>query len=252
MLRFNEIVFGPIKSRRLGTSLGINLLPRNGKLCNFDCIYCECGWNADGRTDTVLPTASEIAAALEQRLSGMKEAGEHLDSITFSGHGEPTLHPEFASIIDRTVELRDRYFPDVQISVLSNATMLDRPEIVAALKKVDSPFLKLDAPTNAQAKVMNRPQGHYDIAEVVRGMEQFGGDFIMQTMMLGGSQPDFEKDTLALEQWKGIVRHLRPRLVVVYSLDRPSPEKGLVKLGTDRMQQMLQDLTDEGLNIKVY
>lgn len=252
MLRFNDIVFGPIKSRRLGVSLGINLLPREGKLCNFDCVYCECGWNADGRTDTVLPTASEIASALQQRLSDMKARGEQLDSITFSGHGEPTLHPEFASVIDKTVELRDRFFPHVQISVLSNATTLDKPEVVAALKKVDSPFLKFDAPSNAQARVINRPQGHYDIDEVVRGMEQFGGDFIMQTMMLGGSEPDFVNDKASLQQWKAVVRRLRPRLVVVYSLDRPAPGSGLVKLSTACMQEMLQDLIDEGLNIKVY
>lgn len=252
MLRFDGIVFGPIHSRRLGTSLGINLLPEHGKLCNFDCIYCECGWNRDGRSSESFPSADEVSSALEERLRRIKDEGGHLDSITFSGHGEPTLHPEFARIIDRTVALRDSYFPDVQISVLSNATTLDREEVVGALKKTDNPILKLDAPNDAFARAVNRPQLNYDVAAVVRKLGRFGGNFILQTMMLGAPDADFSKDAVALQQWKEIVRQLRPRCVMVYTLDRPSPQEGLVKFTHEQMQEMLQDLMSEGLNINIY
>lgn len=252
MLRFNSIVFGPIKSRRLGVSLGINLLPRDGKICNFDCIYCECGWNRDGRTSESMPSADDIEKALEEKLRSMAMAGESLDSITFSGHGEPTLHPEFPQIIRKTASLRDKYFPKVQLSVLSNATRLSDDATVEALKLVDNPILKLDAPANGLAAIINKPAGHYDVEEVVKGMERFGGNFVLQTMFLGGAAFDYRKDTDALEAYKAIVRRLNPRKVTVYSLDRPSPEQGLEKLSTESMQAMLQDLIDEGFNIVIY
>lgn len=251
-MRFDEIVFGPIHSRRLGSSLGINLLPQHGKLCNFDCIYCECGWNSEGRTSESLPDASAIAEALEHKLVDLKASGEKLDSITFSGHGEPTLHPEFAAIIDVTVALRDKYFPDVQVSVLSNATMLDKSEVVQALKKVDSPILKLDAPDSEGVAYINRPQGRYDVAEVVKGMKQFDGNFILQTMMLHSDGFDFSRDFKALCAWKAIVRELKPRLVMVYSLDRPCPQSGLSKMSADEISDMLSDLINEGIKIKIY
>ena len=146
-----ETVFGPIYSRRLGSSLGINLLPQKGKLCNFDCIYCECGWNRDGRGDTVLPTAEDLQKALTSKLEACKAAGTPIDSITFSGDGEPTLNPEFAQIIDVTLSLRDAYYPAAKVSVLSNATRVGREDVFHALRKVDNPILKIDAPTDALA-----------------------------------------------------------------------------------------------------
>ena len=147
MLR-EETVFGPIFSRRLGSSLGINLLPRDGKICNFDCIYCECGWNRDGRGDTRLPSAQEVRDALEAKLRQIAADGVHVDSITFSGDGEPTLNPEFPRIIADTLELRDRWLPTAKVSVLSNATRVHVPEIFDALSKVDNPIMKIDAPTD--------------------------------------------------------------------------------------------------------
>lgn len=252
MLRFDSTVFGPVHSRRLGRSLGINLLPRHGKLCNFDCIYCECGWNGDGRSKEPLPSADEVAAALETRLRELKQSGGTVDSITFSGNGEPTLHPQFAQIVDMTVALAGKYFSDAVVSVLSNGTTLHRDEIVEALKKTSNPILKLDAPFDSLVSIVNRPQGGYHVDEVVENMKKFDGAFILQTMMLGSPEFDFRTDGNALSAWKDIVRKLRPRVVMVYSLDRPAPQQGLEKLSRAQMQEMLSDLMDEGINIKIY
>ena len=154
-----KTVFGPIFSRRLGSSLGINLLPQQGKVCNFDCIYCECGWNKDGLEDRTLPSARDVRKALEAKLSACKAAGTPIDSITFSGDGEPTLNPEFPEIIDLTLELRDRYYPQARVSVLSNATRAGEEAVFRALQKVDNAILKLDAPTDERVALVNRPVG---------------------------------------------------------------------------------------------
>lgn len=252
MLRFDEIVFGPIQSRRLGWSLGINLLPSNGKLCNFDCIYCECGWNRDGRTSDPMPGLEQISLSLELKLKELSDAGAKVDSITFAGHGEPTLHPQFAQIIDRTVELRNAFFPSARISVLSNATTLDDAKVLEALKKVDNPILKLDVASAQAAKIINRPQLEYDVEKIVERMMLFGGDFIVQTMFLGGAEVDYRRDVKELEQWKNVIRRLRPRLVQVYSLDRPAPEAGLEKLDRGCMAELLQDLISENINIEIF
>lgn len=251
MLRFENIIYGPVHSRRLGNSLGINVLPHDGKLCNFDCIYCECGWNSQGRTSTAMPSAAEVSAAIEDSLHRCSENGIALDSITFAGNGEPTLHPEFSAIIDVALMLRDRYCPGAALSVLSNATTLSRPDVVSALRRVDNPILKLDAPTDELATAVNCPCGHYSVAAVVEGMMQFDGDFILQTMFLSGAKPDYCRDTPALEQWMDIVRRLRPRKVMVYTIDRPAPMKGLGKVSAAKMSELLQPLADEGFDIQI-
>ena len=226
MLRFHNIIFGPIHSRRLGSSLGINLLPEHGKLCNFDCIYCECGWNRDGRGDTVMPSAEEVSHALEAKLKECAEQGTPIDSITFSGHGEPTLNPHFPEIIAQTVSLRDRYCPRAKVSVLTNATTVNRPEIFEALTKVDNPIMKLDASTYDGVVLVNRPSGSYDIEAIVSGLSRFGGDFVLQTMFL--KSPEFDTASEGnLPGWMDIVRRLRPREIMVYTLDRETPEKDL-------------------------
>ena len=179
-----EIVFGPIHSRRLGSSLGINVLPEKGKLCNFDCIYCECGWNRDGRGDTRLPSSSDLLNALETKLSACARNGIGIDSITFSGDGEPTLNPDFPEMVDITLELRDRYFPAARVSVLSNATMVHKDAVFNALRKVDNPILKLDAPTTKLARLINRPAPGYRVEDIVEALKRFEGDFVLQTMFL--------------------------------------------------------------------
>ena len=247
MLR-EKTVFGPIYSRRLGHSLGINLLPQEGKLCNFDCIYCECGWNADGRGDTRIPTAAEVRAALEDKLSALMLEGTPIDSITFSGDGEPTLNPEFPRIVDDTLFLRDTYYPKAKVSVLSNATRAHVPEVFAALRKVDNPILKLDAATDEQVALVNRPVGRYHVADVVKAMERFQGNFVLQTMFLKG--PGWESAQWAGE-WMDIVRHLKPREVMVYTIDRETPMKGLQKYTVEEMRRLVQPLINEGLTIQI-
>ena len=245
-----EIVFGPIHSRRLGSSLGINILPEKGKLCNFDCIYCECGWNRDGRGDTHIPTASELRSALEAKLAACSRDGVGIDSITFSGDGEPTLNPDFPQMIDITLELRDRFYPRARVSVLSNATMVHKDEVFRALCKVDNPILKIDAPTTALARIINRPAPGYSVEDIVEALRRFEGNFILQTMFLGcdgfdSSAPD------VLEGWMDIVRTLKPREIMVYTIDRETPQKDLVKFTAEQMRTLVQPLMDEGFKIQI-
>ena len=248
MLR-EETVFGPIRSRRLGSSLGINLLPTKGKLCNFDCIYCECGWNADGREDTVLPTAAQVRSALEDKLTALLLDGTPVDSITFSGDGEPTLNPEFPRIIDDTLRLRDAFFPQAKVSVLSNATRVHIPEIFDALRKVDNPIMKIDAPTDALAALINRPSGGYSVERTVEALKKFDGNFVLQTMFLRA--PGFDTGSPeVLLPWMDIVRTLCPRLIQVYTIDRPTPAYNLEKYTVDEMRSLVAPLLSEGFNIQ--
>lgn len=247
MLR-EETVFGPIFSRRLGSSLGINLLPRNGKICNFDCVYCECGWNKDGLTDTQLPSADDVRKALEGKLKACQAAGTPIDSITFSGDGEPTLNPAFPEIVDLTLELRDRYYPKALVSVLSNATRCGQPGIFEALRKVDNAILKLDAATDEQAQLVNRPASSYKVADVVKALERFEGQFVLQTMFLKGDGWGTEEWVSA---WMDIVRKLKPREVMVYTIDRETPLAGLKKYTLEEMRTLVQPLLDEGYNIQI-
>lgn len=245
-----EIVFGPIRSRRLGSSLGINLLPEKGKLCNFDCIYCECGWNDDGRDDKRLPSAAELRTALEKKLSECRSAGTPIDSITFSGDGEPTLNPDFPEIIDITLALRDKYYPTAKVSVLSNATMVHKDDVFNALTKVERPILKIDAPTDELASRINQPYAGYSVRKVVESLKRFKGNFVLQTMFL--KCEDFDSsDPESLEAWMNIVRELKPRKIMVYTIDRETPQKGLEKFTVEQMQQMVQPLIDEGFTIMI-
>lgn len=249
MLR-EEVVFGPIKSRRLGWSLGINLLPTKGKICNFDCIYCECGWNADGRDDTKLPSAAEVRSALEAKLADILLEGTQVDSITFSGDGEPTLNPDFARIIDDTIALRDIYCPQAKVSVLTNATKLLSDTVFGALRKVDAPILKLDAPTDERAQKINGALPSFRVDDVVKGMKRFEGDFILQTMFL--KSDDFDSlEPQMLAKWMDIVREIRPRLIMAYTIARPTPQSGLSAYSAAQIREALKPLEDEGFKIQI-
>lgn len=251
MLHFEDIVFGPIYSRRLGSSLGVNILPTKGKLCNFDCVYCECGWNRDGAVpDRRFPVLSEVEAALREKMSKAAAEGIPVDSITFSGNGEPTMNPDFADIIDVTLSLRDKYFPDAKVSVLSNATLVGREDVARALRKVDNPILKIDASSQKLVDKINKPVGTYRLAEVIENLKSFDGNFILQTMFLKSEEFDTASED-ALRAWLDIVRLLRPRQVMVYTIDRETPDKTLRKYTVDEMTAMVQPLIDEGFDVQV-
>lgn len=250
-----ETVFGPIFSRRLGSSLGINLLPEKGKICNFDCIYCECGWNRDGRNDTVLPTAEKVRGDLERMLKKLVAEGTPVDSITFSGDGEPTLNPEFPQIIDDTLRLRDEYYPWAKVSVLSNATRVHMPAVFNALRKVDNPIMKIDAPTNELVAKINMPAPGYDLQRVIEALKQFEGNFVLQTCMLKvdglapqGRRLQFDSSSPeVVGPMMDIVRLLKPREWMVYTIDRATPMQGLVKFSPQEMKSLVQPIIDEGV-----
>ena len=250
MLHFDDIVFGPIFSRRLGSSLGVNLLPSKGKLCNFDCVYCECGWNKDGRGDNRFPRLAEIEKALREKISKAAAEGTAIDSITFSGNGEPTMHPDFPQVIDITLKLRDEYFPDAKVSVLSNATLIGRKPVAEALMKVDNPILKIDASSDELIGKINKPVGSYRLADVVEALKGFDGRFVLQTMFL--RSPEFDTAAPeALAAWMDIVRELKPREVMVYTIDRETPDKSLAKYTVEEMEEMVKPLVEEGYKIQI-
>ena len=249
MLR-EETVFGPIFSRRLGSSLGINLLPEKGKICNFDCIYCECGWNRDGLGDKKIPSAAKVREALEAKLAQCAADSVEIDSITFSGDGEPTLNPEFPQIIDDTLALRDRYYPGTKVSVLSNATRAHIPAVFAALRKVDNPIMKIDAPTDKLIARINHPAPGYSLARVVEALKGFQGDFVLQTMFLRSGDFDSSSPEV-LDGWMEIVRELHPREIMVYTIARPTPEQGLRKFSPEQMRSIVAPLLEEGFNISI-
>ena len=221
-------IFGPVHSRRLGTSLGINLLPGDGKVCTFDCIYCECGFNADHRPTRPMPTRAEVATALEQKLQDMQQNGPAPDVLTFAGNGEPTINPAFPEIIDDTLRLRDRYFPRAKVSVLSNSTQIFRPEVHAALMRVDNNILKLDTVDPVYINKVDRPTGHYDVRQVVEQLKAFNGHVIIQTMFMKGPQVD-NTGASFVEPWLKAVKFISPQQVMIYTIDRETPDRTLMK-----------------------
>lgn len=252
---FDKIIFGPVKSRRLGISLGINLLPNDSKLCNFNCIYCECGWTP-GKKDlkAAFHPRALVKQKLDEKLSEMLEKGEALDVITYAGNGEPTMHPEFPLIIDDSIELRNKYFPKAKIAVLSNATLIHKPKIVEALKKVDDNILKLDSGIEETVKLLNNPLGFYRIENVVKNMKQFEGKFILQTMFVKGSYEGKKVDNTTkeeLEAWIKLVKEAKPQLVMIYTIARDTPSPDLVKVSYDELKSISDLLEKEGFKVQI-
>lgn len=251
---FDDIVFGPVKSRRLGVSLGINLLPRAGKVCNFDCIYCECGLNENGRKDTVLPSKDEVVTALERRLTEYCSDGGSIDTITFSGNGEPTLHPDFSSIVDKTLEIRAKYTPGAKVSVLTNGTMAARDEVKKALLKVDNAIIKIDSAFDETAKLIDRPQFDYSLKDVEYNLKAFEGSFVLQTMFLRGDSPYGKVDNTTrdeVEAWYELVERVNPRSVMIYTIDRETPVGGLEKVSVDELEKIAGGLRQKGFDVMV-
>ena len=221
-------IFGPVQSRRLGVSLGINLLPADGKVCSFNCIYCECGLNEDRRPRQSLPTREQVAAGLERKLQQMQEDGQMPDVLTFAGNGEPTCHPHFAEIIGDTIRLRDQYCPEAKVSVLSNSTMIHHPQVHDALMLVDNNILKLDTVDADFIRQVDQPVAHYDVGQVVERMKAFNGHLIIQTMFLKGDGIDNTTDHYVIP-WLKAVSDIRPQQVMIYTIDRETPDHSLRK-----------------------
>ena len=252
---FHEIVYGPVQSRRLGRSLGVNLLPYDGKLCSFDCIYCECGFNRDFRTKTKLPDRENVRAALDDKLLQLQREGVTPDVITFAGNGEPTMHPEFEGIIDDTLLLRDRYFPQAKISVLSNGLHLNKKEVFDAMKKIENPILKLDSAFDETARQIDRPNAAtYSVSQQVERYRLFQGDFILQSMFLRGRFEGRVVDNTTEEEisaWLGLVRSLQPREVMIYTIDRETPARELEKAPKEVLKEIARRVEELGIQTTV-
>ena len=251
---FPSPIFGPIHSRRLGVSLGINLLPDDGKVCSFDCIYCECGFNAEHRTKKLLPTREEVRMALEEKLKDMQANGPAPDVLTFAGNGEPTAHPHFPEIIEDTLALRDKYFPKAKVSVLSNSTFIDRPAVFEALNKIDNNILKLDTVDEEYIRVLDRPTGHYSIREIIEGMKAFKGNCIIQTMFLKGSYKGQDMDNTSdkfVLPWLEAVKEIAPRQVMIYTIDRETPDHDLQKATHEELDRIAERIRETGIPVSV-
>lgn len=247
---FPSPIFGPVHSRRLGVSLGINLLPPDGKVCSFDCVYCECGFNADHRPHQPFPTREEVRSALENKLKEMKAEGTAPDVLTFAGNGEPTLHPHFGGIIDDTLALRDKYFPRAKVSVLSNATRLDRISVFYALTKVDNNILKLDTVDEGYIVWLDQPIANYSIDEVVERMKAFKGKCIIQTMFLKGKYKSIDVDNTTdkyVLPWIQTLKEIAPQQVMIYTIDRDTPGPDLQKASPEELDRILKLVEEAGI-----
>lgn len=244
-------IFGPVHSRRLGLSLGINLMPPDGKVCTFDCIYCECGFNAERRPHMPRPTREKVRTMLEERLRQMHVEGRVPDVLTFAGNGEPTVHPNFAEIIDDTLALRTRYCPNAKVSVLSNATMAGRPRVHDALMKVDNNILKLDTVDPDYIRRVNAPVTPYDVKEVIESLKAFNGHVIVQTMFMKGMDPNgVSVDNTGeayVGPWLEAVKEIRPQQVMVYTIDRETPDQFLQKATKEELDAIVARIEALGI-----
>ncbi len=248
---YDNIIFGPVRSRRLGLSLGVNLLPIESKLCSFDCIYCECGWNDEHPGPRRFNAREDVRTMLAETLERMVAEGTPPDVITFAGNGEPTMHPQFEQIIDDTIALRDRYCPSAKVSVLSNATQIHREEVCRALRRVDNNILKLDSAFDATVQLVNKPQGKYTVRDTVERLKAFQGEMILQTMFLRGEYLSQRVDNTTdeeVEAWLKLVEEIAPKQVMVYSLDRDTPCQTLEKVEKEELQRIAAKV--EALGIK--
>jgi wyosine [tRNA(Phe)-imidazoG37] synthetase (radical SAM superfamily) len=251
---FSELVFGPVKSRRLGISLGINLLPVDRKVCNYNCIYCECGWTLDMKKKS-LPKASEVLYALEERLKDMHKKQEKPDVLTFAGNGEPTMHPQFIEIVEGVTRLRSEYCPEAKVAVLSNATLSGKSSVIEALKKVDDIILKLDSAFPETLQLLNQPVNNTVTPDkIIENLLHYKGLFILQTLFLKGQFEGKIIDNTTddeVDAWLKVVEQTQPRKVMIYTLNRDTPAKGLIKLTQAELEKIAQKVRNLGFEVQV-
>lgn len=252
---FDQIIFGPVKSRRLGVSLGVNLLPTDSKVCSFDCIYCECGWTPKKREKkAVLPSRTHVKEMMEQKLTEMIQNNELPDVITFAGNGEPTLHPEFEAIINDTIELRDRLSPKARIAVLSNATMLHKESVIRALLKVEDNIQKLDSGIEETIRRIDCPNLNFKLSEAVKNLKKFNGKVIIQTLFLHGTYKEEIIDNtteVELSEWMKLVIEIKPSKVMIYTIERDTPATGLEKVKLDELEAIAERVRSIGFDVQV-
>lgn len=251
---YDNIIFGPVRSRRLGISLGVNLLPIESKLCSFDCIYCECGWNGDHPGKRRFNAREDVYNMLDETLGRMVKEGTPPDVITFAGNGEPTIHPDFEAIIGDTIALRDKHCPAAKVSVLSNATQLHREDVCRALRRVDNNILKLDSAFDTTVQLMNKPQGAYSVAKVVEQLKSFEGELIVQTMFLRGEYLGQRVDNTTEEEvsaWLRLIAEIAPKQVMVYSLDRDTPCQTIEKVEKEELREIAARVEALGIAMSV-
>ncbi len=256
MFLWDSIAFGPISSRRLGKSLGINILPTTKKICSFNCIYCECGWTLerDFNDDDFYPVDT-VMEAIENKLINCRKDQIAIDSITFSGNGEPTMHPHFGQIIDGLIALRDRYYPGTIITCLSNSTQLYRTEVREALLKIENPLLKLDAGSDQLYRLINRPTLPVTFEEIVSYLRGFNGQLIIQTLLFKGEIDDIYFDNSSGEELDLLIHHIveiAPRSVMLYSLDRETPARHLTKISKEDLEKVAEKIEKKGIKTSVY
>jgi len=252
---FDQIIFGPVKSRRLGVSLGVNLLPTDSKVCSFDCIYCECGWTPKKREHkAVLPSRVQVRQKMEEKLTDMIQNNEWPDVITFAGNGEPTLHPEFEGIIDDTIELRNRLTPNARIAVLSNATMLHKSSVIRALLKVEDNIQKLDSGFEETIRRIDCPNSIFKLKEVVENLKLFHGKVIVQTLFLRGTYKDEIIDNTTeeeLTEWLKRIAEIKPSQVMIYTIERDTPAAGLEKVEVEELEKIAVRVREIGFETQV-
>jgi wyosine [tRNA(Phe)-imidazoG37] synthetase (radical SAM superfamily) len=252
---FDKIIFGPVKSRRLGVSLGINLLPVNVKVCSFDCIYCECGWTPKKYAEKAeMPSRAEVRQKLEEKLKLMATDNGLPDVITFAGNGEPTLHPEFSGIIDDTIELRNQLSPNTRIAVLSNATMIHKPAVFEALLKVEDNIQKLDSAFESTVRIMDCPRGNFNLEEVVNQLIQFGDRVIIQTMFIQGNFKGQKVDNTTVTEvsaWLELLKKIKPSQVMIYTIARDTPVKTLKKAPAQILNDIAKKVEEAGFHVQI-
>jgi len=253
---FDKVIFGPVFSRRLGISLGINLLPNDSKLCNFNCIYCECGWTSDiDQLNFYFHPRVEVKEKLNESLLQMKQSNKQLDVITFAGNGEPTTHPDFAGIIDDTIDLRNLYFPKARIAVLSNGTMAHKKPVFDALNKIEQNILKLDSALDDTVKIINTPPPGYSVRSQIEKYKNFSGNVIVQTMFLQGMYNGVSVDNtteLEVSAWFEAIKQISPKQVMIYTIARETPAQNLTKVSMETLNTIGQRVEQQlGIEVQI-
>jgi len=252
---FDEIIFGPVKSRRLGVSLGVNLLPEDYKYCTYNCLYCECGWTLKSDKNVKLHTREEIKLTLDSKLQEMLAENYPPDNITFAGNGEPTIHPQFAEIIDDTIELRNKYFPKANISVLSNATQIHKSKVVEALQKVDQNILKLDSAVDRTYQLLNQPSTKINVRTLVNRLKVFNGNLSIQTLFIKGNYKgeNFDNTTdKEVSKWIELLQEIKPKMVMIYPIARDTPHSDLEKIDSITLNSIGEKVKKLGFNVSIY